>query len=60
VSGDIYDWSKFGRWIKNNGAWQNAPAGWTINGQPAGRAWKITGENVWLVRENPERFGVWQ
>jgi hypothetical protein len=60
LSGDIYDWSRFGRWVKNNGDWQNAPAGWTINGEHAGRAWKITGENVWLIRENPERFGVWQ
>lgn len=55
-----YDWSKFGKWIKANGAFVDAPAGWTVNGAPAGRAWKITGQPVWLVRDNPERFGVWQ
>jgi hypothetical protein len=57
---DTYDWSKFGKWVKANGASVNAPVGWTINGEPAGSAWKITGEQVWLVRTAPERFGVWQ
>jgi hypothetical protein len=60
VTADTYDWSKFGKWVKANGASVNAPVGWTINGEPAGSAWKITGEQVWLVRTAPERFGVWQ
>src|SRR5262245_42875438 len=53
-------WSKFGQWVKNNSAVQTAPAGWTINGQPVGNARKVTGENVWLINEQPERFGTWQ
>jgi hypothetical protein len=56
----IYDWSKFGRWIKNNSTVVTAPANYTINGQPAGDARKITGQPVWLVHDRPERFGVWQ
>jgi hypothetical protein len=56
----IYDWSKMGRWVKSNGSNVTAPAGWTIYGEPAGDAWKLDGLNVWLVRDNPERFGIWQ
>jgi hypothetical protein len=55
-----YDWSKFGKWVKANSSVVTAPANYTINGEPAGNAYKITGQNVWLVRDNPERFGVWQ
>jgi hypothetical protein len=55
-----YDWSKFGRWVKNNSSVVSAPVNYTINGVHAGDAYKITGEQVWLVRNSPERFGVWQ
>jgi hypothetical protein len=57
---NAFDWSKFGRWVKANSTVVTAPANYTINGQPAGDAYKITGQNVWLVRDGPERFGVWQ
>jgi hypothetical protein len=60
TSTNQYDWSKFGRWVKANSSVVTAPANYTINGEPAGDAYKITGQNVWLVRDNPERFGVWQ
>jgi hypothetical protein len=60
TSTNQYDWSKFGRWVKANSSVVTAPANYTINGEPAGNAYKITGQNVWLVRDNPERFGVWQ
>jgi hypothetical protein len=55
-----YDWSKFGRWVKNNSSIVSAPVNYTINGVHAGDAYKITGEQVWLIRDNPDRFGVWQ
>jgi hypothetical protein len=57
---DQYEWSKFGKWVKNNSSVVTAPAGWTINGEPVGNARKINGQNVWLMHEQPERFGVWQ
>lgn len=57
---NIYDWSKFGTWVKNNSTVVTAPANFTINGVPVGDAYKINGQPVWLVRDNPERFGVWQ
>ena len=57
---DQYDRTKFGKWVRDNSSPQVAPANYTINGQPVGVAHKITGQNVWLVRDNPERFGVWQ
>jgi hypothetical protein len=38
----------------------NAPVNYTINGEHAGSARKITGEQVWLVHVDPDRFGVWQ
>jgi hypothetical protein len=60
TSTNQYDWSKFGRWVKANSSVVTAPVNYTINGEPAGNAYKITGQNVWLVRDNPERFGVWQ
>ena len=46
--------------MKNNSSVVNAPVNYLINGVHAGSAYKITGEQVWLVRDNPERFGVWQ
>jgi hypothetical protein len=55
-----YDWSKFGRWVKNNSSVVSAPVNYTTNGVHAGDAYKITGEQVWLIRDNPDRFGVWQ
>lgn len=55
-----YDWSRFGKWIKANSTIVTAPPNYLINGEPAGDAYKITDELVWLVRDNPERFGVWQ
>ncbi len=50
----------FRDWIIANSSVASAPAGWTINGQPAGSARKITGEQVWLAHVDPDRFGVWQ
>jgi hypothetical protein len=47
-------------WIVSNSSVQSAPVGWTINGLPVGSARKVTGEQVWLVHEDPDRFGVWQ
>jgi hypothetical protein len=55
-----YDWSKFGKWVKANSSVVNAPLNYTINGEHAGSARKITGEQVWLVHIDPDRFGVWQ
>jgi hypothetical protein len=55
-----YDWSKFGKWVKANSSVVNAPVNYLINGEHAGDAYKIIGEQVWLVRNAPERFGVWQ
>jgi hypothetical protein len=55
-----YDWSKFGKWVKANSSVVNAPVNYTINGVHAGSARKITGEQVWLVHIDPDRFGVWQ
>jgi hypothetical protein len=57
---DVYDWSKFAKWVKANSSVVNAPVNYTINGVHAGSARKITGEQVWLVHTDPERFGVWQ
>lgn len=57
---NIYDWSKFGKWVKTNSSVVNAPANYIINGGHAGEAYKINGELVWLIRDRPERFGVWQ
>jgi hypothetical protein len=50
----------FRTWLLNNSSVVTAPAGWTINGEPVGDARKVTGQNVWLVADSPERFGVWQ
>ena len=50
----------FRNWILNNSSVVTAPAGWTINGEPAGSARKIDGQSVWLVTDDPDRFGVWQ
>jgi hypothetical protein len=55
-----YDWSKFGKWVKANSSVVSAPVNYTINGEHAGSARKITGEQVWLVHIDPDRFGVWQ
>jgi hypothetical protein len=55
-----YDWSKFGKWVKANSSVVNAPVNYTINGEHAGSARKVTGEQVWLVHVDPDRFGVWQ
>src|SRR5262245_2326426 len=55
-TGDALEWSKFGSWVRNNSTVQTAPAQWTINGEPVGNAHKINGENVWLIRDRPERF----
>jgi hypothetical protein len=57
---NIYDYTRFGRWVKGNSTVVNAPANYTINGVHAGNAYKINGQQVWLIRDNPERFGVWQ
>jgi hypothetical protein len=50
----------FRDWIVANSSVVNAPVNYTINGEHAGNARKVTGENVWLVHTNPDRFGVWQ
>jgi hypothetical protein len=50
----------FRDWLLANTSVQTAPAGWTIGGEPVGDARKVTGQNVWLVNDRPERFGIWQ
>jgi hypothetical protein len=50
----------FRDWIVANSSVVNAPVNYLINGEHAGSARKVTGENVWLAHINPERFGVWQ
>jgi hypothetical protein len=55
-----YDWSRFGKWVKANSSVVSAPVNYTINGEHAGNAYKVNGQQVWLVRDRPERFGVWQ
>lgn len=51
----------FKQWIIDNSTIVQAPVGWTIYGQPAtGDIYKINGEQVWLVKDAAERFGVWQ
>ncbi len=50
----------FRDWITSNSSPVTAPANYLIHGEPVGGALKITGENVWLIRDQPERFGVWQ
>jgi hypothetical protein len=50
----------FRDWIVANSSVVNAPVNYTINGEHAGSARKITGEQVWLVHVDPDRFGVWQ
>jgi hypothetical protein len=57
---DKWSRSKFARWVRNNSTLVSAPANYTINGVHAGDAYKITGQQVWLVRDDPDRFGVWQ
>jgi hypothetical protein len=56
----VWDWSKFGKWVKANSSVVDAPANYTINGIHAGSARKVTGEQVWLAHIDPDRFGVWQ
>jgi hypothetical protein len=50
----------FRDWIIANSSVVDAPANYTINGIHAGSARKVTGEQVWLVHVDPDRFGVWQ
>jgi hypothetical protein len=50
----------FRDWILANSSVVSAPANYLINGEHAGSARKVTGENVWLVHQDPDRFGVWQ
>jgi hypothetical protein len=50
----------FRDWIVANSSVVNAPVNYTINGEHAGSARKVTGEQVWLVHIDPDRFGVWQ
>jgi hypothetical protein len=50
----------FRDWIVANSSVVNAPVNYLINGEHAGSARKVTGENVWLVHIDPDRFGVWQ
>jgi hypothetical protein len=50
----------FRDWIIANSSVVNAPINYLINGEHAGSARKVTGENVWLVHIDPDRFGVWQ
>jgi hypothetical protein len=57
---NVFDWTRFGRWVKGNSTLVDAPATYTINGEWAGQAYKINNQLVWLVRDRPERFGVWQ
>lgn len=57
---DQFEFSKFAAWVRNNSTVVTAPPNYTINGQPVGDAYKINGQNVWIVRIQPERFGIWQ
>jgi hypothetical protein len=50
----------FRDWVIANSSVVNAPVNYLINGEHAGSARKITGEQVWLVHVDPDRFGVWQ
>jgi hypothetical protein len=50
----------FRDWVLANSSVVTAPAEWTLRGEPVGDARKINGEQVWLVHDRPERFGVWQ
>jgi hypothetical protein len=50
----------FRDWIVANSSVVSAPVNYTINGEHAGSARKITGEQVWLAPVDPDRFGVWQ
>jgi hypothetical protein len=50
----------FRDWIVANSSVVDAPVNYTINGVHAGSARKVTGEQVWLVHIDPDRFGVWQ
>jgi hypothetical protein len=50
----------FRDWIVANSSVVNAPVNYLIGGVHAGSARKVTGENVWLVHIDPDRFGVWQ
>jgi hypothetical protein len=50
----------FRDWVVANSSVVQAPVNYTINGIHAGSARKVTGENVWLVHIDPDRFGVWQ
>jgi hypothetical protein len=50
----------FRDWIVANSSVVNAPVNYLINGEHAGSARKVTGENVWLAHIDPDRFGVWQ
>jgi hypothetical protein len=50
----------FRDWIVANSSAVDAPVNYTINGIHAGSARKVTGEQVWLVHVEPDRFGVWQ
>jgi hypothetical protein len=50
----------FRDWVIANSSVVNAPVDYLINGVHAGSARKVTGEQVWLVHVEPDRFGVWQ
>jgi hypothetical protein len=50
----------FRDWIVANSSVVNAPVNYLIGGVHAGSARKVTGEQVWLVHIDPDRFGVWQ
>jgi hypothetical protein len=50
----------FRDWIIANSSVVDAPVNYLINGVHAGSARKVTGEQVWLVHIDPDRFGVWQ
>jgi hypothetical protein len=50
----------FRNWIENNSSVVTLPSEWTVAGEPAGQAYKINGQNVWIIKDNPERFGAWQ
>jgi hypothetical protein len=50
----------FRDWVVANSSIVNAPVNYLINGVHAGSARKVTGEQVWLVHVDPDRFGVWQ
>jgi hypothetical protein len=50
----------FAQWLADNTTRVTAPANYLIHGEPAGDALKVNNQQIWLVKDDPDRFGVWQ